>query len=279
MLLAGVMALTLVVGMTGCGKKEEPKQDATKTEKKEEPKKEEKKDDANKEIKGDLNVFAAASLKISLEKIVKDFNQKYPDVKVVLNTNGSDKLRTQIKEGAPCDLFISANKKQMDNAIEDGTVDAKDSKDFLKNEVVLIRYKDAPDIKLADLKDGKDLCLGEESVPVGRYSKQYFEKTGQWDALKGTASFETQVTNVVKKVAAGEAKYGLVYQTDANSEIKNGTIAVCDKIPADSGIKVIYPMAITKDAKNLPAAEAFRDFLHSSQATDVLEDVGFVIIK
>ncbi|MDO5695219.1 MAG: molybdate ABC transporter substrate-binding protein, partial [Eubacteriales bacterium] len=195
------------------------------------------------------------------------------------NTDGSDKLYHQMKEGAPADLFISASQKWMKKSVEDGIVDEADQRPFLNNEVVMIRNIKAADMKLADIKDGKDLSLGAESVPVGGYTKKYFEQTKQWDAIAKDASFEPKVTDVVQKVAEGARNYGLVYQTDANSEIKKGTIAVCDKIPEDSGIQVIYPIGITKKAENRKAAEAFEAFLSEGTARDVLEDVGFVYVK
>lgn len=256
---------TLIFSFSGCAGKEEEKVN--------------EKVEQTSKLKGELNVFAAASLKISLEKIIEEYNKENPEVKIKLVTNGSDKLYNQMKEGAPCDLFISASQKWMDEAIKNGLVDEKDASPFLNNEVVLIKNKKAKDLKLKDIKDGKDLCLGAESVPVGGYSKKYFEGTGQWENLKQDASFEPQVTDVVKKVAEGARNYGLVYKTDANSEIKKGTIEVTDKIPENSGIKVIYPIGITKNTKTKEVAESFKQFLSKGKAKDILEDIGFVFVK
>ncbi len=270
---ACAIASSLIVGLTGCG-------NSTSTEKKTDDKKvEEKKMDDKKELTGTLDLFAAASLKISLEKIIKEFNKEHPKVEIKLVTNGSDKLFNQMKEGAPCDIFISASEKWMKEAVSNDLVSSEEAKPLLNNEVVLIKNINAPDIKLSDIKDGKDLCLGAESVPVGGYSKKYFESIGVWDALKEDTSFEPQVTDVVKKVAEGARNYGLVYKTDANSEIKNKTIAVCDKIPEDSGIKVIYPIGITKKVNNKKIAETFSKYLREGVAKDILEDIGFVFVK
>lgn len=236
-------------------------------------------EDNSKNLKGTLNLSAAASLKISLEKINLEFKKVYPDVEIKLNTNGSDKLFKQMKEGAPTDIFISASTKWMNEAVNAGIILENDQKPLLNNEVVLIKHKNAKSIKLSDFEDGKDLCLGAESVPVGGYSKKYFESTKQWDSIKNDASFEQQVTDVVKKVAEGARSYGLVYRTDANSEIKNGTIEIIDKIPDDAGIKVIYPIGITKSVNDKKLAEIYVEFLKKGVAKDILEDVGFVFVE
>lgn len=263
--LALALTCILALGIVGCGSNKEKKDDKVNV--------------TNETLSGELNVFAAASLKISLEKINEEFKKINPNVEIKLNTNGSDKLYNQIKEGAPADVFISASQKWMQEAVKNNLVDEKEQKPLLNNEVVLIKNIKAKDIKLADIKDGKDLCLGAESVPVGGYSKKYFERTGQWEALQVDTSFEPKVTDVVKKVAEGARNYGLVYKTDANSEIKKGTIAVIDKIPADAGIKVIYPVGITKSVNNKEVAIAYEKFISQGIAKDILEDVGFVFVK
>lgn len=259
----GLIAV-LGIGLYGCGKSELDKK-------------------ADEKVKTDkkvtLNIFAAASLKISMDKILKEYESENPNVEVKLNTDGSDKLYNQIHEGAPCDIFISASNKWMQEAVKNNLVDEKDTSPFLNNEVVLIKNIKASSIKLNDLKDGRELCLGAESVPVGGYSKQYFEKTGQWDSIKKDASFEAKVTDVVKKVAEGARNYGVVYRTDANSEIKNKTIEVCEAIPKDSGIKVIYPIGIVKQTKQKEEAEKLIKYLREGKAKDILEDVGFVLVQ
>jgi molybdate transport system substrate-binding protein len=238
-----------------------------------------------------VTVFAAASMTESMNEIAKLYKATAPDVDIVYNFDSSGTLKTQIQEGAECDIFISAGQRQMDQL--DITADAKvntDKLDFVQsgtrfnivsNRVVLITPKGKNTKGISDFKDVATdkvslVALGNSDVPVGQYSEEIYKKLGLWDKLNADKkiSFASNVKEVLSQVEAGAVDCGIVYSTDAASS--NGVEIVADA-PSGSHAPITYPAAILKQAKDQDAAKAFIQYLKSDAGTNVFKRIGFAI--
>jgi molybdate transport system substrate-binding protein len=228
-----------------------------------------------------LNVFAAASLTDALNEIGKNFEVANPGVTVTFNFAGSQALRTQIEQGAPADVFASANKTEMD-ALISGSYIAQDAPQiFLNNKLVVILPVDNPAglAKLEDLaKPGIKLVLAAEEVPVGKYARQALDTmNGQFGSdfkakvLANVVSNEDNVKQVVAKVQLGEADAGIVYTSDAVAAPDLKTI----EIPADLNVIVKYPIAPLSRSANADLAKAFIEYVLSTEGQAVLQKWGF----
>lgn len=241
----------------------------------------------------ELVVFAAASMTETLTQIAEQYQTVDPGVKLVFNFASSGDLLTQIKEGAVCDLFISAAPKQM-NAL-DGTL-AQDAEknpdgldmladgsrmDLLQNKVTLAVPEGNPKgvenfDQLADLLRSGDvlLAVGNSDVPVGQYSQKIFAYYGldqaQMDAA-GVLTYGSNVKEVTTAVSEGTVDCGIIYATDTYSA---GLTAV-DAATSDMCGQVIYPAAVLKDSQNQEKALALLDYLNGDEATAIFESVGF----
>ena len=235
-----------------------------------------------------LNVFAAASMTETLNQIITQYKTVAPNVTVTPTYDSSGTLYTQIKEGADCDLFISAAQKQMnqlDGSLKDNKdknpdgldmIDTATRKNILENKVVLVVPKDNPaGIKsFKDLANAKLIALGNSDVPVGSYSLDILKSLGlDIKALEtaGKVSYGTNVKEVTTQVSQGSVDCGIVYATDAYSE----GLTVVDTATKDMCGQVVYPAAVLKASKNAAAAKAFLDYLSTDEAMKVFEKVGF----
>jgi len=228
-----------------------------------------------------LNVFAAASLTDAFTEIGKNFEAANPGVTVTFNFAGSQALRTQIEEGAPADVFASANKTEMDNLIT-GTLVAQDaSKVFLNNKLVIILPSDnsAAMEKLEDLaKPGIKLIIAAEEVPVGKYARQVLDlMNGSFGSdfkdkvLANVVSNEDNVKQVVAKVQLGEGDAGIVYTSDAVAAPDLKTI----EIPAELNVIAKYPVAPLTKSAHAELATAFVNYVLSPDGQAVLQKWGF----
>jgi molybdate transport system substrate-binding protein len=228
-----------------------------------------------------LNVFAAASLTDAFTEIGKNFEAANPGVTVTFNFAGSQALRTQIEEGAPADVFASANKTEMDNLIT-GTLVAQDaSKVFLNNKLVIILPSNNPAAmeKLEDLaKPGIKLILAAEEVPVGKYARQVLDlMNGSFGSdfkdkvLANVVSNEDNVKQVVAKVQLGEGDAGIVYTSDAVAAPDLKTI----EIPAELNVIAKYPVAPLTKSAHAELATAFVNYVLSPDGQAVLQKWGF----
>jgi len=228
-----------------------------------------------------LNVFAASSLTDAFTEIGKNFELANPGITVTFNFAGSQTLRTQIEEGAPADVFASANKTEMDNLITDAHVTQDAPKVFLSNRLVVILPADNPAglAKLEDLaKPGIKLVLAAEEVPVGKYARQAFDiMNGQFGTdfkdkvLANVVSNEDNVKQVVAKVQLGEADAGIVYTSDAAAAPDLQTI----EIPAELNVIATYPIAPLAQSTHTKAANAFVNYVLSAEGQAVLQKWGF----
>ena len=235
--------------------------------------------------KGSITVFAAASLKEAFTSIGDTFSRAN-DVTVRFNFGGSDTLATQIVQGAPADVFASANQTQINVVGEKGLL-ASSAAVFARNRLVLIVPKNNPKniVSLVDLgRTGVNLVLAAPTVPVGKYERAAFAVMAT-DAAFGpdflgrikanTKSEELDVKAVAAKVTLGEADAGIVYVTDVTPRVagKVQTIA----IPAPFNQVAQYPIAVTKNAGNAALAQRFVDYVQSSAGKAALRDRGFLI--
>lgn len=240
--------------------------------------------------KEEIIVFAAASMTETLNQ-VKDVYEKENNVTITYNFDSSGTLKTQIQEGADCDLFISAGQKQMnqldlssDKEINKKGLDfvAGDTRlNLLENKVVLVVPEGNPksiesfDDLAARLAEGSILmAMGNSDVPVGQYTQKILNFYGLDEealAKSGVITYGSNVKEVTTQVSEGSVDCGIVYCTDAFS----AGLTVIDGASKDMCGQVIYPAAVLKTAKNPDAAKAFLDYLTGSEAMAIFEAVGF----
>jgi molybdate transport system substrate-binding protein len=222
---------------------------------------------------GTLNVFAAASLTNAFDDLAKTYEQQNAGWKVRLNYDGSDILAEQIEQGVPADVYAAASTKypeqlQGDNLLGDTT-------DFATNTLVLIVPADNPAniTSVDDLKtDDAKLVIGDESVPIGGYTRDVLDGLGINVDDLNVVSEEQKVTDITAKVSLGEADAGFVYVTDAQAA---GDKVKSIDLPADANATATYPIGILTDSKNQEAAQRWIDLVTSSDGQQVLQSYGF----
>ena len=233
-----------------------------------------------------LTVFAAASLTDVFNEIKTEFEAANPGVTVAYNFGGSNALAQQLGEGAPADVFASANKKQMDVAIEASRVVTGTTQDFVRNRLVVIVPKDNPGgiETLQDLgKSGLKLILAAKDVPVGQYALDYLDKaiadasfgtSYKDDVLANVVSYEDNVRSVLTKVALGEGDAGIVYTSDISGDAAADVVAI--EIPDELNTIATYPIGAVKDSAAPDVAQAFIDYVLSVDGQAILESYGFI---
>ncbi len=223
-------------------------------------------------LKGDLNVFAAASLTAAFDEIGAAFTTENPDVKVTFNYAGSSDLVTQINEGAPADVFASADKANMTKLTDAGN-NSGTAVVFAENTPQIIVGKGNPKAiaAVADLaKPDTIVVLCAPEVPCGKYAATILTNAKVTVTPK---SQEQNVKAVVSKVTAGEADAGIVYATDV---LAAGDAAEGVDIPADVNVIAEYPIVVIKASANPEAAAAFIEFVGSEQGQKILDSYGFL---
>lgn len=238
-------------------------------------------------------VFAAASLESALTQIAQTYEAQHEDVKLTFTFDSSGTLKTQIEEGAVCDLFLSAAQKQMNQLDSQDTTGTNiDGLDFvysdtrinlLENQVVLAVPPENPGKinSFTDLASGDYLlCIGNDDVPVGAYSLEILDYLGySLDRLEdqGKVTYASNVSEVARQVKEGVVDAGMVYATDASTYGLN----VVDAATPEMCQQVIYPAAVMKSgqADSYDAAEDFLTYLYTNEtAISVWKDVGFTLI-
>ncbi|EKN3598988.1 TPA: molybdate ABC transporter substrate-binding protein [Yersinia enterocolitica] len=227
----------------------------------------------------DITVFAAASLTNALQDIAVQY-KKEKQVDVVASYASSSTLARQIEQGAPADLFISADQQWMDYAIDKQQMVANTRYTLLGNELVLIAPKDSKITKVAidkktdwkKLLEGGRLAVGDpDHVPAGIYAKESLENLGAWATLAPEMARANNVRSAMALVERAEAPLGIVYGSDA---IASDKVKVVGVFPEASHKPVEYPMAIVKGHEN-PTVTAFYDYLKSPAAAVIFEKYGF----
>ena len=240
---------------------------------------------------GEVIVFAAASLTETLTELKTQYEAAHPGVTVTCNFDSSGTLKTQIQEGADCDLFLSAGQKQMnqldiraDAAVNTDGLDFVDGAtriDLLENRVTLCVPEGDPkgidsfDALAEALKNGDVLlAMGNSDVPVGQYTQKilaYYELSEEELANAGCITYGTNVKEVTTQVSEGSVDCGVIYCTDAFS----AGLTIADYATPEMCGQIIYPAAVLKTARNPDAAKAFLEYLTGDEAMAVFEAVGF----
>lgn len=225
----------------------------------------------------EVYIVAAASMTDAVKEIGTNYEKQHSDVKLMYNFGSSGALQSQIEQGAPADVFISAAQKQMNALEEKNLIDKSTRKDLLENKVVLIVPKDST-LALNDFADVagdkvNKIALGEpKSVPVGQYSEEIFTNLNVLDNVKAKAVYASDVRQVLSWVETGEVDCGVVYATDAAISDK---VKVLLEAPADTHKPVVYPVAMVSSSKNPEIAKDFLAYLSQNEQKVILEKYGF----
>jgi molybdate transport system substrate-binding protein len=222
---------------------------------------------------GEVTVFAAASLTEAFRQLGEDFMAENPDAEVTFNFAASSALVQQITEGAPADVFASADQANMAK-LTDAALNGSEPRVFAENQLRIIVPAGNPEgiEGLADLADpGLVYVTAAPEVPIGRYAAESLAKAG---VTVTPASLEENVKAVVTKVTLGEADAGIVYATDVTAA---GSQAEGVDIPAEHNVLATYPIATTGEAPNPEGAEAFVDHVLSPEGQAVLRSFGFSV--
>ncbi|MDJ0899492.1 MAG: molybdate ABC transporter substrate-binding protein [Xenococcus sp. MO_188.B8] len=224
-----------------------------------------------------LTISAAASLQDALQEIGKLYNQYQPNVNLIYNFGSSGSLRHQIEQGAPVDIFISADEQHMDALENKNLLLSNTRQNLLKNELLLITALDNSKITgFTQLKSNsvRKIAIGSpDSVPAGKYAKEVLESLKLYKSLKPKFVFTKDVRQVLTYVETGNVEAGIVYATDAQISKRVKVIATA---PTDSHSPIIYPVAIARDSKNPETAQDFIQFLFSSTSKNIFTEYGFI---
>lgn len=240
----------------------------------------------NEPAKSQLTIYAAASLVEAFGQIGEEFEAAQPSVKVVTSFAGSQQIAQQVSQGAPGDLFASADVRQMENVIHSGRVEPGSQREFIHNQLVVILPGDNPgEVNgFGDLaRPGLEIIMADEAVPVGAYSMQMLEQANQQPELgsdfktkvqRNVVSYEENVRAVLTKTILGEAAAGIVYMSDT-ARIPEGEIQVIP-IPEEINITASYFIAPLVDGPNKQLAEDFISLVLSPRGQEILNNHGFV---
>jgi molybdate transport system substrate-binding protein len=221
-----------------------------------------------------LRVSAAASLTDVLHEIATQYGQP-----VLFNFGASSMLARQIQEGAPGDLFISADELKMDQLAQRGLIIKKSRVDILSNTLVIVIASDST-LKIESAKDLADpsirnVAVAEpQSVPAGIYAKEYLRKIKVWDRITYKLIPTDNVRSALAAVESGNVEAGIVYKTDA---LISTAVKIAYEIPRAEGPKIVYPAAVLADSTEKAAAQKFLDYLQSEPARAVFRRFGFLL--
>ena len=226
----------------------------------------------------EITVFAAASLTDSLKEIAGAYEKQSGD-KVVFNFGASSTLARQIEEGAPADIFFSADEAKMDGLEKKGLILKETRKSRLSNALVIVvaAERGAAISSPKDLASDKvkRLALAEtKTVPAGIYAKEFLQKQDLWGAVEDKVVPAENVRAALAAVESGNAEAGIVYRTDAAISKK---VKVAYEVPRSGGPDISYPLAIVKETKQPELATHLLNYLDSKEAGKVFEKYGFIV--
>jgi len=223
-----------------------------------------------------VTVFAAASLNESLKAVADAYKARTGDT-VTLSFGASSTIARQIEQGAPADIFFSADEDWMDYLQGKGLIDVASRRDLLGNRLVIVgpqtasAIRIAPGFDLAGRLGGGRLSVGDpQSVPAGKYAKAALIKLGVWDGIASHIVPGENTRVALEYVVRGEAPYGIVYATDARVA---PSLKIVGVFPAGTHPPIVYPVALTKAAS--PSARAFLNFLRGATARAIFAKAGF----
>lgn len=231
----------------------------------------------------DLVIFAAASLKTALDEAAASWVKETGKPAPKISYAASNALARQLEQGAPADLFLSADLDWMDYAAGKNLIRPETRVTLLANRIALIAPSDstatialAPGLDLSAALAGGKLAMGNvDSVPAGKYGKAALEKLGGWDKVKDKVAQADNVRAALLLVSRGEAPLGIVYTTDAAADPK---VKVLATFPQDSHPPILYPVALTRDSTH-PDAQAFLTYLRGAGPRAAFEKQGFTVLN
>jgi len=227
----------------------------------------------------ELAVFAAASLTEALQEIAAVYEQQQPGLHLDFNFAASSSLARQIQEGAPADVFFSADEAKMDGLEKKGLLSSGTRRSLLSNSLVIVVHRDSR-LSLrrpADLLDAKfgHIALAEpQTVPAGIYAKEYLKKQGLWGKVIDKVVPTENVRAALAAVESGNVDAGIVYKTDASIS-KN--VRVAYEVPAGEGPPISYPVAVLKDSRQIESAKRLVEFFESEAALAIFRRYGFLV--
>lgn len=223
-------------------------------------------------------VSAASSLTEVMKEMEQQFQEVEPNIELTFNYGSSSKLRSQIEQGAPANLFLSASEKDMELLESQQLINTDSIEPFAENQLVLAsleEFSETTDFQEIVLNTEEKIAIGEpDSVPLGAYSKKALENENLWDSLSDRLIYAKDARQVVTYVESGNAEIGIIYSSDAviSREIV-GTL----EVPGQKE-PIIYPGAVVADSENQAAATAFLEFVTSSKGQAILKEYGFMPI-
>jgi len=229
---------------------------------------------------GDLTVFAAASLSDALKEIAVIYEKQSGD-RVVFNFGASSVLARQIEEGAPADIFFSADEAKMDGLEKLGLILKETRRSRLSNSLVIVVAADSP-LQVPSAHDlagdkVKRIALADpKAVPAGVYARAYLEKARLWPAVERKIVPTENVRAALAAVESGNVDAGIVYKTDARISRK---VRVTCEVKPEEGPPISYPMAVVKESSRIEAGKRFVRHLDSGEAGRVFEKYGFIVRK
>ncbi len=225
----------------------------------------------------ELHVFAAASLTDALKEIAPEYEKATGD-KLILNLGASSTLARQIQEGAPADLFLSADEEKMNGLEKEKLLLPGTRRSILSNTLVVVVPADS-NLKVsgpADLATVRALALAEpKTVPAGIYAREYLQKKGLWDRISGRVVPTENVRAALAAVESGNVDAGIVYRTDAGISKR---VRIAYEVPRADAPGISYPFAVLAASERKAAARKLLDYLHSPPALAVFRKHGFLIL-
>ncbi|MBA3385693.1 MAG: molybdate ABC transporter substrate-binding protein [Chthoniobacterales bacterium] len=228
----------------------------------------------------ELTVHAAASLTEALKEIGAAYERASGD-KIVFDFGASSLLERQIEQGAPGDIFVSADEAKMDLLEKQGAILAGTRRAVLSNTLVVVVAADASVAltKAADLAEPqiKRFALAEtQTVPAGIYAREYLEKLGPWEKIQGKVVPTDNVRGTLAAVESGNVDAGIVYKTDA---LISRRVKIATEIPAAEGPKISYPVAVLKSSRDPERAKKFAQYLAGPVAAETFKKFGFMLAQ
>ena len=229
---------------------------------------------------GEIIVSAAASLTDALTEIGKTYEVKSRN-RVSFNFGASSNLARQIEEGAPADLFFSADLEKMENLKKQRRIEDSSWRNLLSNRLVIVVSKNST----LTIKSPRDLLRGEvkrialgepSSVPVGIYTRKYLEEEGVWERIKSKLIPVMNVRATLAAVESGNVDVGFIYKTDA---VISHRVTIVYEVPREKGPKIIYPVGLVRESKKKEGANDFLKFLLSETGKGIFRKYGFIILE
>ncbi|AQQ51930.1 molybdate ABC transporter substrate-binding protein [Planococcus lenghuensis] len=228
---------------------------------------------------GTLRISAASSLAEVMTALEAEWQAEYPDTELMISYGSSSKLRSQIEQGAPADLFLSASEADAIKLTEAGLLEEETVVPFAANRLVLASRNDSGySGTLEELFAATDekIAIGEpESVPLGRYTKKILEELGLWAGLDGQLVYAKDARQVLTYTESGNAALGIVYSSDA---FRSDKVDILVELPEGTE-SIVYPAGILTESANIEAAERFLDFLTGDEGQGILRESGFLPVS